>query len=275
VNSSGLEYSDELVSFGIVTDGTSPANLESVIDSILKQQVSKPEILVIGAISAYNSISPHHQSNIEFLEFDENQKKGWITKKKNLLTERASGRYIVFMHDYVTLHEDWFTFVTQYLNYRDFDVAITEVLDYSGNRYFDWVLHPLNYFITDIFSFPNHLLLPYEVDSLQRLQYVPGYYFIAKKEFMQKYPLDENRVWGEGEDVEWSFRWRNEKAKYRFIPKASASLIKKKETSACEIGQRKVLLLRVLTNPLIFFIHKRIHFDVRRIRRIFGLPDAI
>jgi hypothetical protein len=31
---------------------------------------------------------------------------------------------------------------------------------------------------------------------------------IAKKEFMQKCPLNEDMMWGSGEDVEWSLRMR-------------------------------------------------------------------
>jgi hypothetical protein len=38
--------------------------------------------------------------------------------------------------------------------------------------------------------------------------YVSGAYWVAKKQFMTDYPLNEDLSWGEGEDVEWSYRAR-------------------------------------------------------------------
>jgi hypothetical protein len=43
--------------------------------------------------------------------------------------------------------------------------------------------------------------------------YISGSYWIAKKQVMEEFPLDESLVWGESEDVEWSKRIRD---KYSF-----------------------------------------------------------
>ena len=40
--------------------------------------------------------------------------------------------------------------------------------------------------------------------------YVSGAYWVATKEFMMKHPLNERLSWGEGEDVEWSYRARRD-----------------------------------------------------------------
>jgi len=36
--------------------------------------------------------------------------------------------------------------------------------------------------------------------------YIPGNFWVAKKNIMQKYPLNENLLWGQAEDIEWSKR---------------------------------------------------------------------
>ena len=39
--------------------------------------------------------------------------------------------------------------------------------------------------------------------------YISGSYWIAKKDVMQEFPLNENLLWGMGEDVLWSKEVRN------------------------------------------------------------------
>ena len=61
---------------------------------------------------------------------------------------------------------------------------------------------------------PNHeFILPYEEDRLSKFMYINGSYWVAKKHVMEEFPLDENLVWGEGEDVVWS---REVSKKYNF-----------------------------------------------------------
>ena len=57
--------------------------------------------------------------------------------------------------------------------------------------------------------------------------YISGAYFCAKKQFMLKYPLDETLIWGQGEDVEWSFRSR-EIWNYKCNPNSIVKLLKYK-----------------------------------------------
>jgi hypothetical protein len=57
--------------------------------------------------------------------------------------------------------------------------------------------------------------------------YVSGTYWCAKKSFMLAHPLDERRVWGQGEDVEWSTRCRN-LWNYRMNRQSSVRFFKEK-----------------------------------------------
>ena len=48
---------------------------------------------------------------------------------------------------------------------------------------------------------------------LSRYMYISGAYWVAKKNIMEEFSLDENRLWGDAEDVDWSIRVRE---KYNF-----------------------------------------------------------
>jgi len=71
-------------------------------------------------------------------------------------------------------------------------------------------------------------LLPYNVGWMQSYMYISGAYWVAKKHVMEQEPLNERLLWGQSEDVEWSFRIRN---KYRYVmnPKSTVKLLKRKE----------------------------------------------
>ena len=65
--------------FGIIT--TDPKAANSVIDSIKNQNIDTDsyEVIVVGGENKYD--------NVNHIEFDEGNKGGWITKKKNIITE--------------------------------------------------------------------------------------------------------------------------------------------------------------------------------------------
>ena len=56
--------------------------------------------------------------------------------------------------------------------------------------------------------------------------YVSGAYWVAKKSFMKKYLLNENLLWGQGEDIEWSNRWINKEI-YKMNINSSVKCCKK------------------------------------------------
>jgi hypothetical protein len=55
--------------------------------------------------------------------------------------------------------------------------------------------------------------------------YISGSYWVAKKDVMLEFPLDESLSWGEGEDVLWSKQVR-EKYKFNMNTNSSVFIIK-------------------------------------------------
>ena len=189
--------------FGIITAGDSRDNLEKVLASIEMQNIPDDcfEVIVVGGNEDYDS------ALLKLVSFDETQKKMWITRKKNIITERAKYENVVYFHDYVMLNPGWYDGFLRYGN--DFQVCMTPIQNVGGSRFRDWTLCPgdIEHIVGDM---KMCALLPYDVSDLSKHMYFSGAYWIAKKEVMQKYPLDEARGWADGEDVEWSQRVRQE-----------------------------------------------------------------
>lgn len=187
--------------FGIITSGNNSQVLRSIFDSIYFQiPIDKFEIILVGG-------EPIEYSNLTHVAFDENQKRMWITKKKNIITDLANYENIVYLHDYIALLPGWYE--GQIKRGEDFSVRMDKIINYDGTRFRDWCLWPHNQEpIDDIVG--RECLIPYETDSLSKYMYISGAYWIAKKSLMLKYPLNEDLSWGEGEDVEWSKQVRLE-----------------------------------------------------------------
>jgi hypothetical protein len=271
---------DFLFSFGIVTDGRHPEMLKCSILSILDQRevsLNAFEIIIVGSTAAVVQLPDKIRDCITFIEFDESVKPGWITKKKNLISKVAKGQYIVLMHDYFALDPFWLAEIQTILSRkRTLDVVMCNIIDYEGKRYSDWVLHPLNYNLSDIVTFPNFCLLPYRNSRLTRFMYCPGGFFIVRKSFMEQYPLNEDLTWGGGEDVEWSFRWRKNNIIYGVIPSASVRVLKEnKKSPFVPITGFRYLILTFFSIPGIRFLVTRIPVDIRLLRRKIGLSDEI
>ena len=202
------------ITFGIITNNTS--NLKPVLDSIRAQNIPEYEIIVIGG-------SDLKQPNLRQFRFREDIKPMWITRKKNMITEKAKYDNIVYMHDYVTLDSNWYKGFLEFG--EDWDICMNKILMHNGRRYRDWTLFPD--FVKDKFKYAANVLIPYDVDWMQEYMYISGAYWVAKKHVMESEPLDENRIWGESEDVEWSQRVLS---KYRYVmnDKSIVRFIKRK-----------------------------------------------
>ena len=68
-------------------------------------------------------------------------------------------------------------------------------------------------------------LIPYDIIHLSKYMYISGAYWVAKKDVMLEFPLDENLIWGQGEDVLWSKQIR-EKYEFNMNTNSSVKLIK-------------------------------------------------
>lgn len=206
--------------FGIVTDGKNSKQLNALIQSIIQQQIEEEfEIIIVGGFPANLNDIPVY-NNVKWLYFDETMRPGWITKKKNMIAKAAKYDNVCITHDYYLLDEGW------YKGWKDkynFFIATNRINTLEGTRHSDWTIDPwvmgtfLNQnpqFVQQLRTeFPTHnpqyvVGLPYDMTGMEKLQYLSGGYFCAKKCALEAIPQDENLLWGQSEDVIWSQKAR-------------------------------------------------------------------
>lgn len=213
---------DQKITFGIITDGSVDSRIYDIINSIQHQKIPRCEVIVVGGnkVWAASGITTLH---IPFKEITKNGN-GWITRKKNLITENAKYDIIVYMHDYLKLAEGWYKGFCKFcIEYPDWDVAMNCINNQDDSRYRDWVIWD----DPDYKGFPQTALPSYDYNKTQ-FMYVSGAYWVAKKYVMEDIPLNEKLFWCEGEDVEWSLKMR-EKYKYVFNPYSFVDMLKYKD----------------------------------------------
>tara|TARA_B100000902_G_scaffold241637_1_gene228857 strand:- start:6170 stop:6871 length:702 start_codon:yes stop_codon:yes gene_type:complete len=193
--------------FGIITSGNNFHQIKKIIESIKNLSIKNYEILIIGGDNTYET-----EESVIFHPFNDELKKGWITKKKNIITKKGKYENIVYLHDYIIFDKNWYKGFLKFGN--EYDIAMNKILNKDKKRFRDWTLWPENEnFIDDFVSQKLNCLLPYNADHLSEYMYISGTYWVAKKKVMEEFPLNEKLLWGEGEDVEWSKRVRQ---KYKF-----------------------------------------------------------
>jgi len=211
--------------FGIITNGKSDLNLIRVVDSIRTLCIPVYEIIIVGN----TSLRPVGDSaHIQLIPFDES-KPNWITRKKNLICQRARYENIVLLHDYVILHADWYTGFLRFGN--SFEVCVNRILNADGTRYRDFLLF-MRYMYAIDKRFEGQCLLPYDFTLnpiTARLAYVSGAYYVVKKHIALRYPLDETKHWGEGEDVEFSYRTARAGICIQMNTHSTVSILKQKD----------------------------------------------
>jgi len=171
--------------------------IEESIQSIKDQGIPDTdyEILIIG---------PKHkdpESNINYIYFDESQRKGWITRKKNILAQEARFDNIIICNDYFVFQKDFYKNWVEFG--EDWDVASNAQQYYNGQRcYLDGVTldHP---------DYPCWTQVPYTNWSITKYMYQNGCYMVVKKDTMRRFPFNEKLLHGQEEDNEWSKRMRN------------------------------------------------------------------
>jgi hypothetical protein len=199
--------------FGIITSPGSDIFIQQIVDSICDENIPNYEIIIIGGNTTYNS------DELKVIPFDESQKRMWITRKKNLITQNAKYENVVYLHDYITLLPGWYKGFLKFGN--EFEVCMTPILNTDNTRFRDWTLW---------FTDPNpdrQRLLPYDVTDLSKFMYISGAYWIAKKKLMEQFPLDESLSWGDSEDVKWSMQVR-ENHGFKINTHSSIKLLKYK-----------------------------------------------
>jgi len=228
------------ITFGFVTNGANDHMLKKGIESVKNAKLLNYEIIVVGNTSIVDD-------EIKIIHFDESIKTGWITKKKNLLAGVANKDILVILHDYISLGLTWNEVNCNLLTAAAWDVAVCRFENLDGSRWCDWHLWPFNTRLLRIpFKYSIKCLLPYYCTNLTHLMYVNGTVMIVRREYLLKNPLDENRVWGQGEDVEWSIRLRDH-WKLKFFSDLNVKSLKQKQRAFYKIDTISLLLVQVFS----------------------------
>jgi hypothetical protein len=80
---------------------------------------------------------------------------------------------------------------------------------------------------------------------LSKYLYFSGAYWVGKKDIMTEFPLNENLLWGQSEDVEWSLRIR-EKYDFSINKHSSVQLLKYKDRAFDESDELTIEQLMMI-----------------------------
>jgi hypothetical protein len=222
--------------FGICTTSGNEERVSKIIASIKENNIpyADYEVIVVGG----NYENSDSKNNILAVPFDESVRDGWITRKKNIITQKAKFENIVYMHDYIVLEQGWYEAMKEYG--EDWQVLMTRINNYDNSRYRDWTLcggWKNNIFVEEDTC---RNLLPYSERRLTGWMYISGAYWIAKKSFMLENPLNETLCWRQGEDVEWSFRVK-EKTVFKLNENATARVSKSNKSAFFDLANQQYL----------------------------------
>ena len=103
--------------FGITTDYKDKDQLIEVFKSIEALNIPEYEILVVGGEK------PQDTDICKFIQFDESQKPGWTTRKKNIIAETAQYENVVLMHDYYVFDKDWYKNMVEFSETVNWDIC--------------------------------------------------------------------------------------------------------------------------------------------------------
>jgi hypothetical protein len=197
--------------FGITTSGGNDIIINEIINSIVKENIPNYEVIIVGNSSII-------RDHVIVIPFNENIKRGWITAKKNIITKESKYDNIVYLHDYIKLDDGWYE--GQLKSGNDFKIRMDKIINLDGQRFRDWCIWPHNNNTMDNFI-GRECLIPYDIIHLSKYMYISGAYWIAKRDVMLEFPLNESLSWGEGEDVVWSKQVR---LKYDFNMNQNSSV---------------------------------------------------
>lgn len=217
--------------FGIITSGTEDEAIDIIIDSIEKQNIPTYEIVIVGN-------SKVSRKNTRIVQFNDEVVPKWITRKKNIITNVAKLENIVYLHDYVVLTDNWYESFLEFGN--DFDLCMSKITNHDGTRYRDWCICMWdNDIIKDIVGKERKCILPYDEERFKKHMYFSGAYWVAKRKVMMQYPLNEQLVWGQGEDVLWSGQVRTQ-YEFKINKDSEVKLLRQKEV-AYEIADQETI----------------------------------
>jgi glycosyltransferase involved in cell wall biosynthesis len=190
------------ISFCIITQGIDDTNLKKAIASIVALNIPTYEVVFVGG----DKTTVETSENIRWVPFDEGAKAhieiagkpgAWITRKKNVAVQNAKYDICVVIHDYLAFDPDWWIEFEKF-GYR-WDICVHQNIYFNGHRGDGWIIdrHPL---------LPRGTKVPWDMIDLVQYMGISGNYFCIKRECFLEEPMDENLLWGQGEEMEWSRR---------------------------------------------------------------------
>lgn len=186
-------------SFCITTDLSCPQRVVRVVDSIKATGIGQDshEILIMGdsECSLFDELK-----GVRYLLITD-ERKNWITKKKNMLVAESQYENVVLMHDYFEFDKNWYVEFNRFGD--EWDICSNAQNLEDGRR------HWLDWTVWDDPLYERYTGLCYENWDRTRHMYISGGFYLVKKKIAMENPLNECLVWGQAEDVEWSMRIRN------------------------------------------------------------------
>lgn len=240
--------------FGIITNGSNDEYINIIIESIKKNNIPNYEIIIVGN----TTIMDKGEDTIRIFNFDESIKPGWITRKKNIITENAKYDNVVLLHDYIKFNDDWYEGFLKYG--EDYQWCITPIVNIHNVRFRDYTLYPYNIGhngyscispaeIDEYFN--DYCLLPYHFENnlkINKYMYISGSYYVIKKSIANMFPLDENLGHCQGEDVEYSKRLNNYGIIIKCNPNSKVTLLKEKYSFCWEREINNVMLEKLINH---------------------------
>lgn len=198
--------------FGIITGGVTDAQVDKGISSILALNVPNYEIIICGVYAGKYL----KNKKLRYLKLD--VPIPWITKKKNMICEKAKYENLVIMHDHFHLRKDWYNGMKKYGNY--FEVLSCRIYDPKGRRAQDWITYgiPLSHFSKDSFKGAGGNLEYQDWDKNVNI----GGFAILKRSAWEKCPWDERLLLFQAEDMKLSWDFYKNGIVARFNPYSSA-----------------------------------------------------
>lgn len=180
--------------FGIITNGDRNDWMDEIILSIRNLKIPHYEIIVCGKYMDRN------EKDFTYINFNERAERGWITKKKNLICQKAKYNNLCIFHDRLVFDKDWYKGMKKYGN--AFELLGCKQLEKHGSRAGDWL------------SLGGPIPTHYKVSQLKDTDwnwysYLSGQLMIIKKNIWEKILWDETRYWNEAEDADISYRSRD------------------------------------------------------------------
>jgi hypothetical protein len=168
-------------SFGILTNGKRDKEVDREINSIINQKIPHFEVIICGA---YGGKFKKMVKKIDF-----NPEVLWITKKKNLICEKAKYENLVITHDRFEFDSWWYEGIKKYGNY--FEVLSCVIKNPCEERIDDWVAFGEDKdFGMGIPGTLNYV-------DWDKNGYISGGFYILKKSVWEKCPWD-NSIGGTG-----------------------------------------------------------------------------